>query len=48
MRKYRGIMAISITTLAVAMSLFQIYTGGYQALAAQWQRLGERLKEVAA
>jgi len=38
MRKYRGFMAITITTLAVAMSMFQIYTGGYQALAAQWQR----------
>jgi len=38
MRKYRGFMAIGVTTLAVVMSLFQIYTGGYQALAAQWQR----------
>ncbi|OPY84939.1 MAG: Sialic acid TRAP transporter permease protein SiaT [Smithella sp. PtaU1.Bin162] len=38
MRKFRGPLAIVITTLAIAMSLFHLYTGGYQAMAAQWQR----------
>jgi TRAP transporter 4TM/12TM fusion protein len=37
-RKFRGITAGIITSLAVAMSLYQLYTGGYQALPAQWQR----------
>ena len=37
-RKFRGVTAGIITSLAVAMSLYQLYTGGYQALPAQWQR----------
>lgn len=38
MRKLRGTFAIIATSLAIAMSLFHLYTGGIQALAAQWQR----------
>ncbi|MEN6420303.1 MAG: TRAP transporter fused permease subunit [Smithella sp.] len=38
MRKLRGTLAIIATSLAIAMSLFHLYTGGFQALAAQWQR----------
>jgi len=38
MRTFRGWTAGLLTATACAMSLFHLYTGGIQALSAQWQR----------
>lgn len=38
MRKFRGWAAGVITAIACTMTIFQLYTGGIQALPAQWQR----------
>ncbi len=38
MRQFRGWAAGAVTAIACTMALFHLYTGGIQAMAAQWQR----------